>query len=170
MLSFHFVLDPFMLFPYLKVKLGPILLSTKIVKLIFSENDARSFIRDYEMYFVGCVDLQAVCTLYLREKNLYNCLDKISLSNAVKKTLGIELDKEYQFYPCINRPLICKAKSYATTDSKVLLMLWSYLKSNTYINTKSWNRSKEIMLIKYQFPVSKNSWIDDLANFMTHMK
>jgi hypothetical protein len=49
-------------------------------------------------------------------------------------------------------------------------MLWSYLKSNTNINTKSWNRSKEIMLIKYQFPVSKNSWIDDLANFMTHMK
>jgi hypothetical protein len=36
------------------------------------------------MYFVGCVDLQDVCASYLREKNLYNCLDKISLSNAVK--------------------------------------------------------------------------------------
>jgi ribonuclease D len=111
-----------------------------------------------------------VCTLYLREKNLYNCLDKISLSNAVKLTLGIELDKEYQLYPWINRPINCKAMTYATTDSKVLLMLWSYLKSNTNINTISFNRSKEIMLIKYQFPVRKNCWIDDLANFMTRMK
>jgi hypothetical protein len=87
------VLDPFLLFPYLKVKFGPILLSTKIFKLIFSENDIRSFIRDYEMYFVGCVELQDVCSSYLREKNLYNSLDKISLSNAVQLTLGIELDK-----------------------------------------------------------------------------
>jgi hypothetical protein len=101
---------PFLLFPYLKVKSGPILLSTKIVKLIFSENDVRSFIRDYEMYFVVGVDLKDVGTSYLREKNLYNSLDKISLSNAVKLTLGIELDKEYQFYPWINRPLICKAE------------------------------------------------------------
>jgi hypothetical protein len=59
--------------------------------------------------------------------------------------------------------------TYATTDSKVLLMLWSYLKSNTNINTISLNRSKE-MLIKYQFPVSKNSWINDLVKFMTNMK
>jgi hypothetical protein len=43
------------------------------------------------MYFVGCVDLQVVCSSYLREKNLYNCLDMISLSNAVKLTLGIYL-------------------------------------------------------------------------------
>jgi ribonuclease D len=122
------------------------------------------------MYFVGCVDLQDVCASYLREKNLYNCLDKISLSNAVKLTLGIELDKEYQFYPWINRPIICKEKGYATTDSKVLLMLWSYLKSNTNINKISLNRSKEVVLIKYQFPVRKNCWIDDLAKFMTNMK
>jgi ribonuclease D len=109
------------------------------------------------------------CTSYLREKNLYKSFDKITLSNDVKLTLGIELDKEYQFYPWINRPLICRAKSYATTDSKVLLMLWSYLKSITNINTISLNRSKE-MLIKYQFPVSKNSWINDLVKFMTNMK
>jgi hypothetical protein len=50
------------------------------------------------MYFVGCVDLQDVCASNLREKNLYNSLDTISLSNAVKLTLGIELDKEYQLY------------------------------------------------------------------------
>jgi hypothetical protein len=60
--------------------------------------------------------------------------------------------------------------TYATTDSKVLLMLWSYLKSNTNINKISLNRSKDVILIKYQFPVRKNCWIDDLANFMTHMK
>jgi ribonuclease D len=120
------------------------------------------------MYFVGCVDLQYVCRSYLREKNLYNSLDKISLSNAVKLTLGIELDNEYQFCPWINRLLICKAKSYATTDSKVLLMLKSYLKSNTNINKISLNRSKEIVLIKYQLPVRKNCWIEDLANFMTY--
>jgi ribonuclease D len=166
---FDFVLDSFLLFPFLKVKLVPILQSTKIVKLIFSENDVRSFIRDYEMYFVGCVDLQDVCSSYLREKNLYNKLDKISLSKAVKLTLGIELDKEYQLYPWINRPINCKAMSYATTDSKVLLMLWSYLKSNTYINTISLKRSKEI-LIKYQFPVRKNCWIDHLANFIIYDK
>jgi ribonuclease D len=127
-------LDPFLLFPFLEIKLVPILQSSKIVTLIFSENDVRNFIREYEMYFVVCVDLQDVCTLYLREKNLYNCLDKISLSNAVKLTSGIELDKEYQLYPWINRPINCKAMTYATTDSKVLLMLWSYLKSNTNIN------------------------------------
>jgi ribonuclease D len=152
-----------LIFPFLKVKLVPILQSSKIVKLIFSEKDVRNFFRDYEMYFVGCVDLQDVCASYLREKNLYNCLDKISLSNSVKLTLGIELDKEYQLYPWINRPINCKAMSYATTDSKVLLMLWSYLKSNTNINKISLNRSKEIMLIKYQFPVRKNCWIDDLV-------
>jgi ribonuclease D len=122
------------------------------------------------MYFVGCVDLQDVFASYLREKNLYNSLDKISLSNAVKLTLGIELDKEYQLYPWINRPIDCKAMKYATTDSKVLLMLWNYLKSNIDINKISLNRSKEVMLIKYQFPVRKNCWIGDLANFMTHMK
>jgi hypothetical protein len=61
------------------------------------------------MYFVGCVDLQDVFASYLREKNLYNCLDKISLSNGVKLTLGIELDKEYQLYPWRNRPIYCKA-------------------------------------------------------------
>jgi hypothetical protein len=122
------------------------------------------------MYCVGGVDLQDVCASYLREKNLYNSLDKISLSNAVKLTLGIELDKEYQLYPWINRPIDCKAMKYATTDSKVLLMLWNYLKSNIDINKISLNRSKEVMLIKYQFPVRKNCWIGDLANFMTHMK
>jgi hypothetical protein len=111
------------LFPFLKVKLVPILQSSNIVRLIFSENDFRNFIRDYEMYFVVGVDLKDVGTSYLREKNLYNSLDKISLSNAVKLTLGIELDKEYQLYPWINRPINCKAMSYATTDSKVLLML-----------------------------------------------
>jgi hypothetical protein len=57
------------------------------------------------MYFVVGVDLKDVCTSYWREKNLYNSLDKISLSNAVKLTLGIELDKEYQLYPWINRPI-----------------------------------------------------------------
>jgi hypothetical protein len=36
---FDFVLDPFLLFQFLKVKLVPILLSSKIFKLIFSEND-----------------------------------------------------------------------------------------------------------------------------------
>jgi hypothetical protein len=49
-------------------------------------------------------------------------------------------------------------------------MLWSYLKSNTNINKISLNTSKVIMLIKYQFPVSKNSWINDLAKCMTNMK
>jgi ribonuclease D len=72
------------------------------------------------MYFVECVDLKDVCTSYLREKKVYNSFDK---NIAVKLTLGIELDKEYQLYPWINRPINCKAMSYATTDSKVLLML-----------------------------------------------
>jgi ribonuclease D len=108
------------------------------------------------------------CTSYLREKNLYKSFDKITLSNDVKLTLGIELVKECQFYTGINRPINCKAMSYATTDSKVLLMLWSYLKSNTNINKISLNRSKEVMLIKYQFPVRKNCWIDDLANFIIY--
>jgi hypothetical protein len=84
-----FVLDSFLLFPFLKVKLVPILQSSKIVKLIFIEKYVRNFIRDYEMYFVGCVDLQDVFASYLREKNLYNILDKISLSKAVKLTLSI---------------------------------------------------------------------------------
>jgi hypothetical protein len=166
--SFKF--NAFLLFSFLKVKLVPILQSSKIVKLIFIEQYVRNCVRDYEIYFVGCVDLQDVFASYLREKNLYNILDKISLSKAVKLTLGIELDKEYQFYLWINRTINCKAMRYATTDSKVLLMLRSYLKSNTNINTTSLNRSKEIMLIKYQFPVSKNSWINDLAKFMKNIK
>jgi hypothetical protein len=151
---FDFVVDDFIMFPYVSNKLGPIFSNPDIVKLVFSEHDIRAFVRDHKMYFVGVVDIQSVCSKYLNDKMLA-CKPVMNLSEVCKIMLSVELDKSFQRYNYMKRPLDPKAIHYAANDSQILISLWNKIKSEVDISTIDLSQSKNITLCNYSFPKIK---------------
>ena|SRR5665811_1517773 len=67
--KFNFLIDPFTMFPYIQKMIGPIFMNPNIVKIVWSENDIRFFARDFQIYFVGVIDLQNLRKIALGLEN-----------------------------------------------------------------------------------------------------
>lgn len=159
---FDYVIDDFLMFPFVNDSLGPIFLNPSIVKLVFSEHDIRAFVRDHKLYFVGVVDLQNICSKYLND-NMLACKPVMSLSEVCKIMLSVELDKSFQRYNYMQRPLNPKAIMYAANDSKILLSLWNKIKTVVDIRIIDLSHSKKITLCSYSFP--KIKYVDAKVDF-----
>jgi ribonuclease D len=146
-----YVVDNFLMFPYVKDKLESIFMNPSILKLVFSEHDVRAFVRDHKVYFVGVIDVQEVCSKYINANSNIN-KPVMSLSEVCKYLLEVDVDKKYQRYNYMLRPVEPKVLEYAANDSKLLLMLWNKLKCLIDVNSVDLSWSKKITMCKYSFP------------------
>ncbi|XP_035701305.1 exosome complex exonuclease rrp6-like [Folsomia candida] len=162
--DYDFIVDPFLVYPFMKEFLEPIFLNESILKLVFSENDVPRFQRDFDMFFVGVIDLQSVyCTrLSINQKE--------SLANVVKNLLGLELNKEYQGFYWITRPLPVRAIEYARKDSRMLLCCWNKFKEMYGTENVNLNESKLICSNVYKFPKCKKTPISDYTKLISNGK
>jgi ribonuclease D len=142
-----YVVDNFLMFPYVKDRLESIFMNPNILKLVFSEHDGRAFVRDHKVYFVGVIDLQEVCSKYINNMSNIN-KPVMSLSEVCKYLLEVDVDKNNQRYNYMLRPLERKVLEYAANDSKLLLILWNKLKCLIDVKSVDLNWSKKITMCK----------------------
>jgi ribonuclease D len=116
-----YAIDPFIVFSSFKQEFSPIYTNdnNNIVKLVFSENDVKALMRDFDLYGLGIIDVQDVIGQYMRTRGLSDKL-KVNLSEVVELFIGTKVDKSYQFYHYINRPINDKALEYACDDARLL--------------------------------------------------
>jgi len=161
--EYDFVIDPLIVFAEIKDQLGPIFLNPNIVKIVFSENDVRAFQRDYGVWFCGVIDYQNL------RKNMSGSQNNEGLASIIYKDLNITLDKQYQIYPWIKRPLPLNVLEYARNDTKFLLKSWNVFKPK--MNSLSVNYANSITLCtkRYSFPKIKNNVSKDFENMLMRL-
>jgi exosome complex exonuclease RRP6 len=147
--TFDFVIDPFITFPFSQSGLKSIFLNPNVVKVVFSENDVRSFQRDFELFMVGVVDVQNIF------QNLNEYVDKKDFAFVVNNLLEVSLDKSFQFFPWSIRPLPNEAISYARNDTKYLIRCWNKIKALYDLEDIDLSISKLQTVNVYSFPRRK---------------
>lgn len=162
--EYDFIIDPFLVFKFLKPMLEPIFMNEAILKVFFSNSDIPRFQRDFELFFVGIVDVQAI----RKEKLGLNQVE--SLSTVVRDLIGIDLDKTYQNFYWITRPLPKKALEYARQDSRMLLKCWNKIKTQQNVKELSLKSSNAICSTVYTFPRDKHTPISDYNYLVTLWK
>lgn len=144
-----FVIDPFLMFPCIKVLLEPIFMNSKILKIVFSNNDVKAFRRDFDVLFCGVVDVQDVY------KRVNNEQELLGFANLVKVVLGVDLDKSFQNYQWSNRPLPENVLMYARNDTKYLIRLYNEFKKLYNLEDINMVMSRQCCLESYNFPKVK---------------
>lgn len=162
--SSDYIIDPYLVFPHIKTLLEPILQNVNILKVVFSDNDVLALQRDFQVRCIGVVDVQDI------SKEAHMLEEKESLETVVKNLLGVDMNKEYQFFPWSLRPLPGKALVYARNDSRYLLRIWTVLKECFYAKYYNLGWSKQICIRSYQFPKIKLRLCSDFDKIVEDIK
>ncbi len=162
--EYDFIIDPFVVYPFMKSMLEPIFLNENILKLVFSENDIPRFQRDFNIFFVGVLDFQAV------QKDRLGTEQRQSLSVVVKDLLNVDMRKDYQNFYWITRPLPQEALDYARQDSRILLNCWNKIKTQCDVKWVELEDSKVVCSTLFTFPKNKNSPISDYTYLISKCK
>jgi ribonuclease D len=147
-----FIIDPFLCFSSLQEVLRLIFKDESILKVVFTSNDVLAFQRDFNLYMNNVIDVQVLCNQYFVENNL-EFVQCVSLKNAESKILGeVIVDKDFQGFPWIMRPLPADAINYAKLDSQITLTLWNELKSKLGVERIKFGDSNISVSRLYKIP------------------
>jgi len=94
--------------------------------------------KDLKLYMDNVVDVEMLCNNWFREKS--EIVLDVSLKSAEKKILKrVLIDKAYQNFPWMLRPLLHDAFEYATLDGQLTSQLWFAFKSDVGIDNMNFN-------------------------------